>query len=91
MRPKHVWHVCWTTDSCGRKRDTNKVRASLTVFETVRHDAKGKSLNLCLGLFGGVPISEDPREINDLCYPATVFFLFNFHSKFHVTKSYAFP
>ena len=61
------------------------------MFETVRHDAKGKSLNLCLGLFRGVPISEDAREINDFSDPATVFFLFNFNSKLHVNKSYAFP
>lgn len=47
---------------------------------------RGKSLNFCLSLFGGIRISEDPREINDFSDPSTVFFLFNFHSKFHVNK-----
>jgi hypothetical protein len=68
--------------SCGRKRDTNKLTASLTVFETVRHNPERKSLNLLLSLFGGLPVRKHAREINDFSDPAAVFFLFNFHSKF---------
>jgi hypothetical protein len=50
VRLKHVWHACWTTGSCRRKGDTNKVRVSFTVFETVRY-TKGKSLNLAWAAF----------------------------------------
>jgi hypothetical protein len=56
------------------------------VLETVRHDTKGESLNLGLGLFGGGPISENAREVNDFGNPATVFFLLNFYSKLHVRQ-----
>ena len=73
-----------TTGSCGGKGDTNKVGASFTVFETVRHDTKGKSLNLCLGLLGGASIRKDPRQVEDFCDSTTVFLSFNFDSKFHM-------
>ena len=53
------------------------------MFKTVRHDTKRKSLNLRPGLIGGATISEDAREVNDFGNPATVFLLFNFHSKLH--------
>jgi hypothetical protein len=70
--------------SCGGKRDTDKLRASFTVFETVRYDTKGKSLNLCLGFLRGASISEDAREVNDFGNPAAVFLLFNFHAEVHM-------
>jgi len=55
------------------------------MFQTVRYDTKRKSLNLRLGLVGGASISEDAREVNDFGNPATIFFLFNFHSKLHTS------
>jgi len=85
VQPRHVWHACWTTDSWGRKRDTNKVRTSFTVLKTLCDDTKGKSLNFCQSLFGGAPVSENPRQVNDFCDPTTVFLLFNFHPKVHMT------
>src|SRR5918999_703035 len=47
-QPAHVGHACSTTGSCGGKGNTDKIRASFTVFETVRYDSKRKSLNFCL-------------------------------------------
>jgi hypothetical protein len=59
-RMTHVGHACLTTGSCGGKGDTDKIRASFTVFKTVRYDPKGKRLNFRLGLFRGASISENP-------------------------------
>ena len=56
------------------------------MFETVCHNTKGNSLNPCLGFFRSASISENPREVNDFGDPATVFLLFNFHSKLHVER-----
>jgi hypothetical protein len=56
------------------------------VFETVCHNTKGKSLNLCLSFFRSASISENPREVNDFGDPSTIFFLFNFHSKLHMEQ-----
>lgn len=69
--------------SCGSKRNTYKVRTGFAVFQTVCHDSKGESLNLCLGLFRSAAIGESPRQINDFCDPTTVFFLLDFHPKVH--------
>jgi len=92
---KHVGHVCSATDSCGCKGDANKVRAGLTVLETIGDNTEGKSLNLRLGFFRGVSVSENSRQVNHFRNPATVFLLFNFHSELHshlcLNKSYAFP
>jgi hypothetical protein len=56
------------------------------MFKAVRDNTKRKSLNLCLGLFRGTPISEDSGQINHFCNPTTVFLSFNFHAKLHVKK-----
>ena len=56
------------------------------MFETVCHNAKGKSLNLCPSFFRSASISEKPREVNDFGDPSTIFFLFNFHSKLHMEE-----
>jgi hypothetical protein len=53
------------------------------VLKTVRDDTEGKSLNLCFGFFWTIPICENARQVDHFGDPATVFFLFDFHSKFH--------
>jgi len=48
----------------------------------VRHDMKGKGLNLCLGLFGRASIGERGRQFNYFWDSTTVFLLFDLHSNF---------
>ena len=67
------------------------------MLETICDNTKGKSLNLCLGLFRRLPIGKDPWQIHYFSDPTPVFLLFELNLKghsrslFHCSAFYTLP